>query len=274
MRALSLVLAAALAGCGDDAQPNGDGGGAADLSAVADGGADQAVSAPDLTLVDATCALHRFSGFFTGNPTEQRLDCTCGCIIDDFDSNIVNGYWGKPTAGNATLEPMAGVGLAIALATPDGGGASVGAVNSLSPVEPFWLDGDFDLLVDYSLSGPLPDDAHVLLTVQDTSATGHYIVGRERLSGTGDVYSATLGGIAPVTISTTAASGTLELQRNGSSIKALADGSAVSQFTGAGTARVQLILTGALASCPGTGCAFTVTFHNARMMRGAITDRP
>jgi hypothetical protein len=169
---------------------------------------------------------------------------------------------------------MQNVGLAIALATPDGGGASVGAVNSLSPVEPFWLDGDFDLLVDYRLTGPLPDDAHVLLTVQDATPTGHYVVARERLAGSGDVYSATLGGIAKITLATTAASGTLELQRNGAAIKALADGAAVSQFTGAGTARVQLILTGALASCAGTGCAFTVVFSNARLTRGAITDRP
>jgi hypothetical protein len=273
-RALALVLAALAAGCGDDsANDLGVADGGADLSAAADAAADQSV-AIDLAPLDATCGLERFAGFIPGSLTLQRVDCTCGCVIDSFESNIVSGYWGKPTVGNATYDPMLGVGLGISLATPDGGGAAIGALNSLSALEPFYLDGDFDLLVDYSLSGPLPDDSHVLLTVQDTSPTGKYILERERTLAGGDDYAATLGGVGAVTLATSAASGTLELERNGATVKAIADGTAVSQFTGAGTARMSLILTGALASCPGGGCEFTVVFHNARMTRGALTDRP
>jgi hypothetical protein len=267
-RALAIAAACLLAGCGDDVA--NDLGAPADLSALADAAADHGV---DLAPLDATCTLQRFTGFFVGSPTEQRLDCTCGCIVDDFDSNIVNGYWGKPTAGNASYDPMPGNGLGVVVATPDGGGASIGGLNSLAPVEPFYLDGDFDLLVDWKAAA-LPNDAHVILTAQDGTALGHYAVERTRDVGGNDLYVATLGGIAPVSAATTATSGTLELKRTGATVQALADGAPISQFTGAGTARMSLILTVALASCSGGGCEFEGVFHHARMTRGAIVDRP
>ncbi len=262
------ALVFACAGCGDDVAT--DLGASNDLSALADAAADHGV---DLAPLDATCTLQHFSGFVTGSPTEQRLDCTCGCIVDDFDSNIVSGYWGKPTAGNASYDPMPGNGLGIIVATPDGGGASVGGLNSLVPLEPFYLDGDFDVLVDWRAAA-LSNEAHVILGVQDTTPTGHYSVERTRDASGADLYVATLGGIAPVSAATTATSGTLELKRTGAAVQALADGTAISQFTGAGTARMSLILTVALAGCSGSGCELEAVFHHARMTRGALVDRP
>jgi hypothetical protein len=260
------LIALLVAGCGGDHNApdgGGDGGpGGADLSAVAD------LHGP----VDASCVLQLFGGFGGASTTERLVDCTCGCIIDRFESGIIAGFWGVPTTAGASFTPT-DAGLQLSLAPPDGG-LAIGAVNSSSPVAPFYLDGNFDLQVDYRLSGPLPPDAHVVLTVADMTATGHYAVERERTAGGQDVYSASLGGIAPVTLATTAAAGTLELSRSGSTVKATADGAQVSQFTGANGARLGLVISGALNDCGGGPCAMTVTFHNARMNGGALVDRP
>ncbi len=257
------IFALALAGCGgDQGTPDGS-----DLGA----GADDLSVARDLALpVDAVCVHQLFTGFAGTSPTERRLDCACGCTIDKMTGGFVAGFWGVPTTPGASLTPT-DAGFQFFLAPPDGG-VAIATVNSQAPVAPFYLDGDYDLFVDYALQGALPAGGHAILNVQDVTPTGHFTVERENISGTGDVYGATLGGIPQVTMVTAATSGTLELKRVGAAVHAIADGTEVSQFTGASTGRVLLAITGALADC-GPGCTATVVFSNARMTAGALVDR-
>lgn len=263
-----LVAAAWLAsGCGNGSRSDGG----ADLSAVSgDLGAPRDLSASG----DLSCVHQTFAGFAGTTANERRLDCTCGCDVDTFESGVVSGFW-NVAAGESGVVPLVGVGLELEVASD--GGTALSALNSESPLGPFYLDGDFDLLVDWRLAAPPPPGAHLTLNLSDQSGTvnGSYSLERERTTaGNGD-FTAQLGGIAPVQIATTAESGTLELARSGFAVRALADGNLISQFTGASKGRLTVAFSAAVQGCVSDGgaCQLTVVWHRMRMTGGALVDR-
>src|SRR5262245_9822793 len=139
-----LLAVLLLGGCSDD---NGGAGG--------DGGADLSAGAIDFAAADLTspsrdmtCAFSTFGGFFGASSTEQRFDCPGGCSIDTFQGNQVSSLW-NGSVQSSMLKPTA-TGLEITPEPADGGVAFAG-LSSVNPGGKFFLDGDFDLLIDYQL---------------------------------------------------------------------------------------------------------------------------
>lgn len=263
-----LVLMLALAGCGE-----GDGGG--------DDGPDAGVgdlAGADLTGAeggtDGACAFTVFNGFAGPPANERRFDCPCGCLIDSFEA-LAGAGWNIVTE-NATFTPMTGQGLAVTVETT-GSEVGIGALNSLNPGSTFVLDGDFELLVDWRLVGPMPRDAHVIFSLHDAdpSPTGDYRLEREHTAAGLHQVTAMLGGVFPRSESTTATSGTFSLSRAGHLVQARNDSQLVSQFTGAVGSRLAIVLSAAVDGCESDAgtCTFTVVWRNLRLAKGALADR-
>ncbi len=266
--ALSVVCFAA---CGDDGSGSGlDGGNGdgPDQSVNGDGNTGVDFASP----VDATCMLQTFTGFPGISAQLRRLDCSCGCVIDSFDTTQVSGFW-NGSVMDSTFNPTV-TGLNVTPAIGDGG-VAFGGLTSINPANTFFLDGDFDVLIDYQLETALPNDAQASLQVNNLKppVNSTYTVERQRSVGGAQLYSAAVAGIQPVTAATTATTGTLELERTGFTIRAVADGTEVTRFTGAVQDRLALLLTAGVNSCSGGGCTFTVRWRNLRMTRGALVDR-
>jgi hypothetical protein len=266
---LPLVLLASLAGCSKD--DNSNDGGTGDMAVQLDDGGNPL----DLTIVsgDMVCANQVFAGFFGVTPSERRLECACGCTVDPFTGAVVAGYWNSAVPGATFLPSANGLGVSVA----SDGGVEIAALNSLNPASPFFIDGDFDLLVDYQISGTPPNGSHIILnTLNETlpGATGTYRVARERSATGTDQYSAELGGIAPVKLATSATQGTLRLERTGFTFRASGDGNQVTQFLAGAKARMTIVLTAALdAGCTGPACTLSITWKNLRLAKGALVDR-
>jgi hypothetical protein len=265
-------LAAALAlllvvGCDDTSPPDGN-----DLSALSDGGG----GVPDLFGADLTCTQPPFEGFGGFSPSERRLACPCGCTIDTFASPQVAGFWQPVTLGTTQLAPSA-AGLTVTV-TASGSETALAALSSLEPTNRFYLDGDFDLLIDYELLAAPPDASHVILNVRDPdqmAITSSYTVERERTAAGEDRHTAYLGGIPHVRVPTSAQSGTLELRRTGLTVQALASGTQVSQFTGAVAGRLAVFVNGTVEGCAADagGCTLSVRWRNLRLAHGTLVDR-
>jgi hypothetical protein len=245
------------AGCDDDTST----GGGRDLS-----GAAMELSAPTGADLSTPCRAGQMFGGFTD--PNGRLDCSCGCVIDSFTGLSLGGFWAFPSTGGSTFNPTPS-GLPLTVVVANGGAAETASLSSLSPTAPFFLDGDFDLLVDYHLPAPLPADAHLVLGVQPIGAS--YTVERGR-SAAGQDQLVAYFGVPPVTKPTAGLDGNLELKRSGTTVQALADGYLISQFTGASNGRTSMTLAAALASCvtDGGSCTLNVVWRNLRMQSGAL----
>jgi hypothetical protein len=274
-----LVLLGLLAACGGES--TNDGG--------ADGGRDMAVTVEDMPVprdlagADLTCTLRTFMGFPGTSASLRRLDCPCGCILDAFAGTTI-GWWQPVTGPGASFSPTTS-GL-YATAAPTDAGTAVAGLSSVGLTYSFYLDGDFDLSVDWRFADVPPPDAHAIakvLVVNGASNLG-YSIERQRTLASVDEFTAQLGGIAPVSSATSEVSGTLRLVRTGFTIEAWANGTKVSQFTGATNARLGLILSAAQseAGCAvdggarpdGGACEVTVVWTNARLAVGSLVDRP
>lgn len=269
-----------LVGCGDDSGSRdgaggpGDGGDAS--ATVGDGGG------ADLLGVDLTCTYGVFPGFPGLSNSERRFDCGCGCTVDPFTTTVVSGLWSGTIQG-ASFHPTAG-GLEVTVDTSQASPA-IGGLSSTLASNQFYLDGDFDLLVDYQLETPLPPAAKVLLQVDNLKnpADSVYTIERSTSVAGGNAYRAELAGIQPVEVATTAQSGTLELKRSGFTLQAIADGNVVTQYVSAVPDRMAMLVTAGLAGCSMdggapvdgsfAGCRFTVRWRNLRLVSGSLVDR-
>jgi hypothetical protein len=264
MRVLLVALLCA-AGCDDDTSLPAI---VHDLSV----GAFDFASAPDLSSrVDAGCTRQLFGGFAGLSDFERRVDCTCGCTIDAFEGNMVAGFWATPASTNTVFAPTS-TGMQVALRRS--GMTEFGTLASLAPIGPFYLDGDFDVSVEYRLTGDVPPDAQAMLALSTPTTT--HSVERARLPDGSDVARALFAGVAPVAIPDSSTTGTIDFIRQGSTLEAIVDGVLVSKLTGAGTARLSLALTATLAACApdaGDTCSFTMVWHNLKMIGGALVDR-
>jgi hypothetical protein len=244
-----------------------------------DGGADMAVPVDDagnpLDLTggassDMVCANQTFAGFFGMTPSERRIECTCGCTIDPFTGASVSAYWSSPVPGALYTPGATGLGVAVG----SDGGVAVAALNSLNPASPFYLDGDFDMLIDYQIIGTPANGSHIVLNALNSTlagGSGTYRVERERTTAGVNQYSAELGGIAPVKLATTATQGTLRIERQDFTFRASADGTQVTQFLGGVRARMEIVLTAAIEGC--AGCTLQIVWKNLRLAKGTLVDR-
>ena len=273
-RALILpLLVAAAVGCDDTSNGVGDGGAGGDQSVALDGGGPPP---PDLfgqPPPDMTCINQQFLGFLGASAGERRVSCACGCTIDPFsNASQVNQIW-NGTIMSTTFAPSTS-GLSVTPDSPDGGTA-IGALTSLNPAGPFFLDGDFDLLVDYELTGTLPPSAEALLQVNNPKPPidSTYTIERQTTGAGVNEYRASLAGIQPVEQASAKTSGTLELTREGFTVRAVADGSEISRYTGDKGNRLAILLTAGVTGCAGGSCRFTVKWRNLRLVSGMLVDR-
>jgi hypothetical protein len=279
MRALLIVSIAWLAvGCGDDTTAKSGGG--ADLSAQASG-ADLAVAVPDLSV----CMFRSFSGYPGTNETPLTFDCSCGCMIDAFDNNTTNGDWGSSTQNGASFVPMMNVGLGMALASSAGASSSMPSLASLAsegPTARFFLDGDFDLQVDYDLNATAPPgESHLVLGLRKPNTVqglAIYEVERAREPDGSQAYSSQLGGVPAVQAATTATHGTLRITRAGFTVTSFADGQKVSTLIAQDTGRLEVTLAGELSGClaldGGTTCGYEPSWHHLQLNQGTLVNQP
>jgi|GEM_PF-3934039 len=239
---------------------------------------------PDFQSTDLSCYLHTFPGFFGSEVDERSDDCSCGCIIDSFDGQQLNPLWGQPMAGVVSYTPT-NMGLAVGAFSVGDGGVGVAGLSSLNTVAPFYLEGDFDVRVDYRLTGEPPADGHAILKAlsPNNSTIYSYSIERQRSPAAVDEYAARLNGIPAVTQTTTAMAGTLRLVRVGATISAWADGQKVSQYVSATGERLAIFLTTAATtdgcatssgSVDGGSCVMTVVWRNLVLDKGRLVDRP
>jgi hypothetical protein len=241
--------------------------GGADLSGQLDDGGNPL----DLTQGDMTCVPLKFPGFGGFSATERRYDCPCGCPIDDFTGMQLSPIWNVASPATFTPSNM-GLGMAI---TKSGGTAAFGAITSLQTGNSFYLDGDFDLLVDWEIMGGATRDGHVLVTLDNSQVVpnARYDVQRERTAADVDQYSSMLGGVMAVKVPTTDTSGTFELKRTGFTVQAFAGGAQVTQFLGGSRTRLAILLSLAIdTGCNGT-CNLAVRWKNLRLAYGSLVDR-
>ncbi len=213
MRVLLIVCLASLVGCGDDTTAMTHAGGD-DMSAQL-GGEDLSSLPADLP----SCAAgpRTFLGYPGANATLLTFDCSCGCLIDGFANTLVNGNWGSSTSGGASFVPTSsGLGMALATTTTSTS-PSLASLASEGPIARFFLDGDFDMQVDYDLNASAPPgESHLVLGVRKPNTVQGipvYEVERARQADGSEVYVTQLGGVPAVQVATAATQGTLRLAR-------------------------------------------------------------
>ena len=264
MKRLAVLAVLALASC-DDAGP-------IDLGASVDlRGPDLPITLPDLS----ACEAPTFAGFSGASASERRLDCgLCGCVVDTLTHAASNDLWARSASSASLHDDPAGLRLVV-----DGGAdVAFATIASSNPIGDFYLDGDFDLRVDYALSMLPPGGALALrATLRDDTA---FDVRRAR-SSDGDERYATALLDAVVHHATTAPTGTLRLVRVGDRITAYGDGVLLATADRGAAGRASISLTGIVEGCvrPDAGsadagtCALQVTAHQLRLASGALVDR-
>jgi hypothetical protein len=251
-----VLLALLLTACGDDSGSSGS----MDLSS-----ADLPISLPDLS----ACQLASFTGFPGDSPTERRLDCACGCLIDSLDGAATSGLWARSSAGATLTDSAEGV----AIVTDGVSGPAFASLASLNVAGPFYLDGDFDLRVDYLISLFNPA-THVSLRVTAQDGT-FYEIARTRSSLGADAYTTELGG-ASVSATASVSTGTLRLARSGTTIVGYGDATMVAQTLVAQAGRVSIALAAGIDGCfagDGGSCTLVSSFADVRLTTGALVDR-
>jgi len=266
--ATALVLATVtLVGVGAcDDEGNNDLGGPVDLL-----GADLPVVLPDLL----SCPQPIFTGFPGDSTSERRVDCSlCGCTVDTLSKAAEQGLWTKSTL-SATLSDSA-PGIYI---VADGSvGPAFASLTSLNPGGSFYLDGDFDLRMEYS-TPVFPSASRIALRV-DVPSSEFFEVSRGRTVDGAAVYSATLAGI-PAEKAASVNIGTLQIVRHGATITVFGDGTQVAMSTAAGSGRAAIFLSAGLEGCgptdagvPDSGvCTLAATMHDLRLASGVLVDR-
>jgi hypothetical protein len=271
---LLLLIGGCISGCGDD-KPGPDGGTGDDLGGGGDGGsADLAGEVRDMT-----CVPHAFLGFAGDNSVFHEQDCSCGCVVDAFENNLTNAMWGRSVSNGAVFTPMQGVGLGVELTFTTPGTLESGGLASEGPTAQFYLDGDFDITVEYDLgSTPPPGTSHLVLGTRTPGTSGgtfHYEVERYHHDDGSDSYETNLGGIAKSGGSTTATHGTLRLTRSAFVVTSYADGQQLSTLIAQNGDRLLVTLAATLSTCSGgaTPCSYTPRWHLLKLVSGHLVNQ-
>jgi hypothetical protein len=277
MRALCLAVLVALAGatlgCDDDTTSH-----SGDLGA---GGDDQGTGGgSDLAGRDLLTCNRMFNGFNGVQTSLAVFECTCGCVVDGMESSVLNPMWGATKTANSNFAPLAGVALGEDLHYA--GSVEQLGLYSVGPTAQFFLDGDFDLLVDYDLVSSPPGQTHVLIGVRDPGVVQSiqtFDIEREQLSDGNNYYATMLGGVPSNMVATTATHGTLRLTREGFTYKSFGDGINVSTLIAQKAPRVAVTVTATLNDCStndggGATCGYQPRLHNLRLASGTLVNLP
>jgi hypothetical protein len=272
MRVLFLLVLLA-GGCGDDTTiGTGDmGAGGDDLAA---GGADFAGAG------DMPCVNRLFPGFNGVQTSLATFACPCGCTVDGMQANVVNPMWGATKTSGSSFVPIAGVGLGEDLRYS--GSVEQLGLYSVGPTAQFFLDGDFDMLLDYDLVSAPPGQTHLLMSVRDPGAVQSiqtFDIEREQLSDGSGYYATMLGGVPSNMIASAATHGTLRLVRQGFTYTSYADGATISTLIASKAPRVAVTVTATLNDCSNadggmTACAYQPRFSNLRLASGTLVNLP
>ena len=272
MRVL-LVLVLLAGGCGDDTTTA-----SGDMSA---GGDDQSFAGADFAGAgDLPCTNRMFNGFNGVQTSLVVFACPCGCTVDAMESTVTNPMWGATKTAGSTFAPIAGVALGEDLHY-SGTVAQLG-LYSVGPTAQFFLDGDFDMLVDYDLVSTPPGQSHLLMSVRDPGAVQSiqtFDIEREQLSDGSGYYATMLGGVPSNMIASAATHGTLRLTRSGFTYTSYADGATISTLIAQKAPRVAVSVTGTLNDCSNadggmSACAYQPRFHNLRLASGTLVNLP
>jgi hypothetical protein len=255
---------------------------ACDDEGVADLGAPLDLAVPDLplTLPDLVgCVPGTFLGFPGTSDFERRFDCTpCGCIVDPLRTAASSAVWARTLISSTIEDGSSGLHVEANGAA----GPAFASLASLNPVGAFFLDGDFDLRVDYH-GADLAPGGKIALRVDVLSGLFWEIARTEAADGAMG-YTAQLGGVAGSS-PTNVTSGTLRLVRQGFTIEAYADGVLVASTTAGAAARAAVYLSvgvlgcdafdGGTSSTDGGGglCSLSAVLSDLRLQTGVLVDR-
>jgi hypothetical protein len=240
-----------------------------DLTALPD------LALPDLALPDLqpdmVCVQSLFTGFGAGGAVSP-VQCPCGCILDDFTS-FSSARWTSTVMGEWSAT-MAGGVLTMATA-----GSNNVARPTLSSDGKFYLDGDFDLVVDYKIVAWAVGGGANLTTLGpgNTAPTVHahtYL-----LNGGRHLYVVVDNLIWDMP--TSATQGTFEIKRTGSTLCATSVGTSPKCRNNSEVGRVTVSLQNTVDNatcssvCSGGGCcAQTTEYRNLKLVTGTIVDMP
>jgi len=252
---------------------------ACDEASTADLGGPVDLLGPDLPVVlpdGSTCPAPTFMGFGGVSDTERRLDCTgCGCSIDPLTTAAESGLWARTLVSSSLADGAEG----LSISANGGQGPAFASLSSLNPVGAFYLDGDFDLLVDYEL-GQLVHGGKVSLRI-DVASGLFWEIARGRPVEAFEAYFGSLGGVL-ATLPSLATSGTLRLVRTGFQIAAFADGVEIGKTLSGATGRAAIYLAGGVTGCDtsdagspdgGSECTLQARLRNLRLATGVLVDR-
>jgi hypothetical protein len=273
MRAVLLAVML-LSACDDDStgKPNDLSAGGDDLSSTGGG---------DLAGSDMSCVYKTFTGFPPNTTAQTYFKCPCGCAIDTFENASVLPLWGASHSTGATFMPTA-MGLDIAVTSSSNTLEQAGLASEGSPTSRFFLDGDFDLRVEYDL-GPTPPPGVAKLILgtrkpQMLNGTPQYEVEREQHADGSNFYSSMLGGVPSVAVPTSDTKGVLRMKREGFTVTTYAGTTAITTLIAQEAGRLSMTLNASLQGCTasdlGMTCSYTPRWHKIELLSGTLAALP
>jgi hypothetical protein len=296
-----IVLFAAVSGCSFFVEPvvvtGGDDGGS-DLAAQPedDLSVPEDLAQPDGALADLrandqsadigmstdmVCTPSVFPGFGGAGGATSPFSCTtCGCIIDDFTSNT-NPRWTR------TSKPGWSDSIGGGLLTITGAQMDNGTEDLVSSQGHFYLQGDFVLSMDYSVT-TWPSGGGLTLLVQspqtDLGAAVNQAIAHTYTATAVNHHYMQIAAQAAQDTATAASSGTFEISRTGDQLCARYVG-AIPGLTKCGTvaglpASLSVAIQGSVfgsscfAGCGAGCCAFQTQSSNLVLKSGTIVSLP
>ena len=226
-----------------------------------------------------SCVNQLFNGFNGLQTSLATLACPCGCTVDSMESSVVNPMWGASHSPTSNFAPLAGIALGADLHFDGSNSVEFTALYSVGPTAQFFLDGDFDMLLDYDLVSAPPGETHLVMSVRNPGTVQGieiFDIEREQLADGSNFYVTMLGGVPSATVATTATHGTLRLTRQGFTYKTYGDGTLVSTLIAQQAGRVAVNVTATLNGCStsdgGASCGYQPRFHLLRLASGTLVN--
>jgi hypothetical protein len=227
------------------------------------------------------CVPPNFLGFFDGGSPDP-LDCNqCGCELDSLE--------------NAAAWPLKFTHPALYAGwseAPDDGGHTIlapapnnGEIDYFHSKDKFYLDGDFDLTLDYQVLAQ-PQGGYLLMLVEGAPTDGGFVpidpfgYAQEIQSTTSYSQWVDFTDDRFLYIDTNATAGTLRVRRSGNKLCASTMGQQEGCHTGTGAARVwvqfqaQVSNGGCSSRCTNDCCNFRVHWSHLRLRHGSVVSQP
>jgi hypothetical protein len=174
------------------------------------------------------------------------------------------------------------MGLDIAVTSSSNTLEQAGLASEGSPTSRFFLDGDFDIRVEYDLGPtPPPGTAKLILGTrkpQMLNGTPQYEVEREQRADGSNFHSSMLGGVPTVEQATTATRGVLRMKREGFTVTSYAGTTAITTLIAQEAGRLSITLNASLQGCTasdlGMTCSYMPRWHKLELISGTLAALP